>query len=401
MVSDGYLLLIFQSFIDSSFSQLVRYGGRCSLENWFAQLDVHWVLQMRDKYGWRFQFRDMSVSCLQELAERWTRALTVIVVSIKELVTAIHDVPAVAQFGRVSISPMLVFVDAAVHVNEAEKLQAMLHTYICLPNASYNMCMMHLISSEAQSIFNDIGASLDRERKRLIGAISNTMLVGWTLDILRGAGEVHRNTRLLVNCITLMRKAHASTKSSAHSHYTGELHDLIHDTVNYLKDLLLKKSALCSDPSLRYMFLLNNSNFIAQVSETSICLDVELCSGQQRRLELKNERNKYMDGYLDASWGHVVSCIPKSRSPGLIRGWINTRSLAKFESAFHETYQAQKLWKVPDPRLRDVLRRAIIERVIPGYRDYLKEHPLLEKQASDGSSSPEVLEEMLAELFEG
>ena len=108
-----------------------------------------------------------------------------------------------------------------------------------------------------------------------------------------------------------------------------------------------------------------------------------------------------MDGYLDASWGHVVSCIPKSRSPGLIRGWINTRSLAKFESAFHETYQAQKLWKVPDPRLRDVLRRAIIERVIPGYRDYLKEHPLLEKQASDGSSSPEVLEEMLAELFEG
>lgn len=126
----------------------------------------------------------------------------------------------------------------------------MLHTYICLSNASYNMCMMHLISSEAQSIFNDIGASLDRERKRLIGAISNTMLVGWTLDILRGAGEVHRNTRLLVNCITLMRKAHASTKSSAHSHYTGELHDLIHDTVNYLKDLLLKKSALCSDPSL-------------------------------------------------------------------------------------------------------------------------------------------------------
>lgn len=108
-----------------------------------------------------------------------------------------------------------------------------------------------------------------------------------------------------------------------------------------------------------------------------------------------------MDGYLDASWGHVVSCIPKSRSPGLIRRWINTPSLAKFESAFQETYQAQKFWKVPDPRLRDVLRRAIIERVIPGYRNYLKEHPRLEKHASDGSSSPEALEEMLGELFEG
>ena len=79
----------------------------------------------------------------------------------------------------------------------------------------------------------------------------------------------------------------------------------------------------------------------------------------------------------------------------------NAASLAKFESAFQKTYAAQKFWKVPNPQLRDELRRTIIERVVSGYRCYLEKHPKLEKQVRGGSSSPDVLEEMLGELFEG
>jgi uncharacterized protein VirK/YbjX len=80
---------------------------------------------------------------------------------------------------------------------------------------------------------------------------------------------------------------------------------------------------------------------------------------------------------------------------------INTPSLAKFESAFTQTYKAQKFWKVPDPRLRDILRRAITERVVSSYRDYLTEHPELAEQVSHRNSTPQVLEEMLGQLFEG
>ena len=118
-------------------------------------------------------------------------------------------------------------------------------------------------------------------------------------------------------------------------------------------------------------------------------------------LRLRLEWKKYMDSYLDVSWGHVLSCIPKSRFPGPIHRWINTSSLVKFESAFHKTYQTQKLWKVPDPQLRDELRTVITQRVVSGYRSYLEEHPELEKHVGRESSSPEVLEEMLGELFEG
>ena len=127
------------------------------------------------------------------------------------------------------------------------------------------------------------------------------------------------------------------------------------------------------------------------MSDPSIPLDVELGSRQHSGLELTPDCEKHMNNYLDVSWGHVLSCIPKLIFHGPLQRWKNTSSLAKFESAFHKTYQAQKFWKVPEPQLRDALRKAITERVVSSYRDYLKEHPELAEHVSRGSSTREVL----------
>lgn len=171
------------------------------------------------------------------------------------------------------------------------------------------------------------------------------------------------------------------------------LSDVKNDTIRYLKDLLLTKSELCSDPGMRYLFLLNNYYFVlAQM--------IDPC-GPTDGWGLTLECHKFMDSYLDVSWGHVLSCIPKSHSPRPLRCWVNTPSVAKFESAFNTTYQTQKFWKVPDTGLRYVLRRAITERVVSNYRDYLKEHPELVDHVRRGNSNPNILEEMLGELFEG
>jgi hypothetical protein len=206
----------------------------------------------------------------------------------------------------------------------------------------------------------------------------------------------------MVDCIASMRKTWASIQKSAPSHHTGNLRDLIDGTVDYLGDLLLRKSIFCSDPSLRYLFLLNNSNFMANAFDPSLSLPLDLDLWSLRR-RLKRDYEKYMDSYLDASWGHVISCIPKSVfSRPLIHRWSNTSLLANFESAFRKTYQAQKFWKVPEPRLRNLLRKSIAKRVISAYRDCLVENPELQKHVDAGtSSSPAVLEEMLGELFEG
>jgi hypothetical protein len=207
-------------------------------------------------------------------------------------------------------------------------------------------------------------------------------------------------------------KAGASTWNSAQNQDNAKFGGLVVDSVDYLKDLLLRKSKICSDPSLRYLFLLNNYYLIAQLSERR----------PGDHWGLAPECPKFMASYLDVSWGHVLShvrttvfmdncldascgsvwfCIPKTGFHEPRQDRKKTSSLAKFESAFHKTYQAQKFWKVQDPQLRDMLRKKIAGRVVSDYRYYLQKHPELEKQVCSGSSSPDVLNEMLGELFEG
>lgn len=398
MARDGFTRRVLRAF---------QHGGDpgSALETWFFELDVDWVLQIRELegHGSGQQLQDKSASSLhlQELVERWIRALIVIAVCITDLVVvAVDETPAVAQFGKASISAMLVFIGTVVSVSalRVENLRAVLDLYVCVSNASY-MFTPAVISPEAQSIFNEIGGSLSSEVKRLSSTISGTMEEvwklmedddSWAIEIPRGGGDVHANTRFMVDCIVSMREACASTQNSVPSQGIGNLCSLIVNTIDYLMDLLLRKSEVCSDPSLRYLFLLNNSYFVAQ---PSVSLDsVELWCG------LTPECKNYMDSYLDASWGHMMSMIPVYPRP--LSRWINTSPLAKFKSAFHKTYQAQKFWKVPDPRLRSLLRETITKRVISSYSDCLKKYPELEKHISGGSSISSSFD-ILRELFEG
>ncbi|VAH53786.1 unnamed protein product [Triticum turgidum subsp. durum] len=255
------------------------------------------------------------------------------------------------------------------------------------------------------ALFEEISGSFARETNMLCEAISTTMKDvrtfmedddSWAIEIPRGGGEVHKNTRLMVGYIASMTDTLVSTRDFAPSHSTGNLSGLVDDTVKYLNDLLQRKSELCLDLSLRYLFLQNNSYFVAT-------RDIGHGDSEHHQgLELTPECKNHMDSYLGVSWAHVISSVSKSNPSGPLRRWLtNTSSLAKFESAFHKTYQAQKIWKVPDPRLRDALRRAIIERAISSYNDHLKKHPELAEHASRGNSTPAVLEEMLGQLFEG
>uniref|UniRef100_A0ACD5YZU1 Uncharacterized protein n=1 Tax=Avena sativa TaxID=4498 RepID=A0ACD5YZU1_AVESA len=408
MVSDGYTQHMVKAFNNAS-------PARGVLERLFFELDVDWVLQIHDQHGSQWQLQDKSASSLQDLVERWTRGLTVIVHTIGELVFPDHnelELEGVARFGKASIAEMLAFVDPIVAVLRAEKLQAVLDMYICVC-ASY-MIIPVPMHTESRIVFVEIRSSLAREGNRLNGAIFSTMkevrtLVEdddlWAIDILRGRGEVHRNTRFMVDCILYIQKAVAMMDRFATvDKNSSGLEGLISDTVGYLKDLLSRKSELCSDPSLRYLFLLNNSYFVQKLGEPSRSPIWYSSYAPNKIVQLTPDCEKYMHLYLEVSWGNVLACcMRKSRCcPGPMHRWINTTSsLAKFELAVRKTCQAHKFWKVPDPLLRNELREVITARVVSGYRDYREEHPELQKHVGHGSSSPEVIEEMLRELFEG
>ncbi|KAE8768353.1 hypothetical protein D1007_60172 [Hordeum vulgare] len=333
-----------------------------------------------------------GINCLstRDLVDKWIRALAVIVASITDLLFVFETPAAVVPFGKASIAQMLDVVDVIITVLEAEKLQLVLDIFTCVCDALHVFTSL-VFSSEIYSIFKGIRSLLEKQENTLSNIIGSTMwelrtLVkeddSWALEISRGGGEVHKNTRFIMDCIVSMMNARTSTQSSAPSRSSENLGFLIDVTIDYLKDLSFLTRAT-SHFRLNVMWCLSHQDLSFLTRGTS------------------RFRLNVMDSYLDVSWGHVLSCITKSRFPGPIHCWINTSSLAKFESAFHKMYQAQKLWKVPDPQLRDSLRRAIIERVISGYRDYLKEHPELKKHVGRESSSPEVLQAMLGELFEG
>ena len=198
------------------------------------------------------------------------------------MVITAHQMPAVARFVKASIAKMLIFVDVIAPVLRVENLRAVLDMFTCVSNASY-MFTPVVISPEAQSIFSEIGGSLERQGDRLYEVLSSMMEEvrtpmeeddTWSIEILRGGGGVHRNTRLMVDYITSMREACASTQNCAPSNNTVNLGDLIDDTIEYLEDLLLRKSELCSDPSLRL-----------RSSGRSGTLGSEICCGEQLRRE--------------------------------------------------------------------------------------------------------------------
>jgi hypothetical protein len=54
------------------------------------------------------------------------------------------------------------------------------------------------------------------------------------------------------------------------------------------------------------------------------------------------------------------------------------------------------MWKVPEPELRRILCKAIIEKIIPGYTKYIEDNKI-----TNPKFSPHELKEMLQELFEG
>uniref|UniRef100_A0ACD5Y427 Uncharacterized protein n=1 Tax=Avena sativa TaxID=4498 RepID=A0ACD5Y427_AVESA len=430
-----------QMVSDGSARRMVNgFGGggpdHPRLETWFTELDVDWILQFHEE-----QLQEKSESSLQELIERWIRALTVISVSMAELVlvVAVKETPAVARFGKASMAKMLVFVDAIIPaLKEEEKLRAVVDMYVCLSSVSYrfasNRFMLLPILPKARTILKEIGGSLSRKVISLREAISSTMeevrtLVenddSWAILIQRGRGEVHRNTRLMVDYIRSMVKVDNLMNLD-----TANLRGLIDDSVHHLKDQLLRKSEHASDPSLRYLFLLNNFYYsVAQLSEPQpghpVVFTLECKTSMGRYLDpvvFTPECKMFMGSYLDVSWGHVrahiqitvskgscldVSCgpvlfsIPKLCFSGSRQHRNKISELAKFESAFHKTYQDQKFWKVPDPQLRAVLRKAIAETVLPDYHRYLKKHPELQKHVNSGSSSPDMLKELLGELFEG
>ncbi|RLN13556.1 hypothetical protein C2845_PM09G23870 [Panicum miliaceum] len=399
-----------------------------ALEKWLSELDVGWVLH-------KFKIDESAGSIriwrqFQYFAESWILALQ----DINESISKCFDVwcsqdrdkkgtskkPLASEFAllvEATVLEMLPFVDAIIAaaartsgrpeaIAAADKLQVLIDVRNALSMASEQFLLSLFSSSPCvQSTGGKMRENVSAHLARLDETIWNTMVAmmtgtaAWTAEDNGGCGhpcgssDIHQVTRSIIRYIKVLRANYRSLdRILDDANLRGEfkpdnesgshLNNLIMEMVHSTEDKLVSKSkSWFEDQSLRFLFLINNSYFMLRLVGFPMPV-------------LTRRIDDYINGYLIVSWVPVLRCL---RDPATLRCFARTSSpLTKFQSKFHKTYAAQKLWKVPHPYMRKMLRKAIVEKVIPVFTQFLEDNSI-----STPGVTPKKLEEMLGELFEG
>ncbi|CAL5022466.1 unnamed protein product [Urochloa decumbens] len=222
---------------------------------------------------------------------------------------------------------------------------------------------------------------------------------GYANTAIPDGGGVHEITRYVMMYIKLLSEHRVllniilfnvtlGTGDDASTTETPER--IMADLMFRLESTLVKLSAGYHVAATRWLFLVNNMHFIQQ---QQTILDVFEDDSSVRR----DNTDFYIYMYLDVSWAPVLSCL-RNRVK-MIPACFKPPSTRRFNTMFEKTYQAQRSWKVEDPLLRKHVRQAVTEKVIPAYRSFLEKQE--RKHAKLIEHTPEELEEMLSELFEG
>ncbi|CAN6173665.1 unnamed protein product [Urochloa humidicola] len=422
--TSGHIKSLVQEFCTTSNSALV-------LERWFSDLGVSWVLSISEDFP-----RE-----LQHFARSWIAALAVIQVFIFTYLDGSHNQgdgklsPSASEFARFlqsTFSKMLPFVDAIVAPNaiidsasveqtmsrngEAtepteEKLQPLLGVHDALSAASEQIQLWPHCPS-----FVGSEGMIDEVSKLLSAKLGKLDEVVWdTVDEIRTSitsftkadptDIIHLATRSITHCIKVLSTNYRLanqivSKAASLGKYVpdqaGKISPLVNtggdafailimEMLSCLQEKLSQLSKSFPDQSLRFLFLLNNTYFMWQQLHPNSSLESHMPA-------LTCKIDEHMQSYLQASWEPVMSCL-RHPTP-LCLGRYSP--LAKFKLEFQKTSTAQMLWKVPDPELKRMLRKAIIDKVNSGFTKYMEDYNIITPKVT-----PQELEETLQQIFEG
>ncbi|CAA0402288.1 unnamed protein product [Arabidopsis thaliana] len=165
------------------------------------------------------------------------------------------------------------------------------------------------------------------------------------------------------------------------------------------------KSRLYRDPSLRFIFLMNNGRYILQKIKGSI--EIRDLMGQSWTRKRSTELRQYHKSYQRETWGKVLQCMNQE---GLqVNGKVSKPVLKErfkiFNAMFDEIHKTQSTWIVSDEQMQSELRVSISSLVIPAYRSFFgryKQHLDSGKQTDKYVKyQPEDIESFIDDLFDG
>ncbi|OQU78762.1 hypothetical protein SORBI_3008G043600 [Sorghum bicolor] len=140
------------------------------------------------------------------------------------------------------------------------------------------------------------------------------------------------------------------------------------------------KSKLYKDPALSHIFLMNNLHYIVTFVRRSESNDILGGDWIQRHRKIVQQN---ANQYKRVAWAKIFQVLSvqvtggnSSSSPSDVSSTGVSRTMIKerfksFNMQFEELHAKQSQWTIPDQELRDELRLAMAEVLLPAYRSFI------------------------------
>ncbi|CAL5069720.1 unnamed protein product [Urochloa decumbens] len=348
-----------------------------ALSHWLSGFDVAWVLLDMGASGGALPRRELG-----RRVSAWAQALGAMerVFRLRHRELAPAQAVALGELAAASAGAMLKLAGAVAALESSpSKLLAALDLYVPLSEtypALATIFSWPTSNPVPAAAATALAGLVDAARRcgRDLTALVRSHYYPWQMPV---AGEVHPCVGFWMGyfrCLLRSRVSLHLVLGGGAESPEGD-HGLVAELVSCLEAALEEDAAALAFPGLRQVFMLNNTFAIHRRAVRS---------------------DGYIKGYIDASWAPVVARLDgggRAKLPARRRS-----PSSAFYAVFENACSAQRCWKVPSPALREALRQAVSDYVVPAYRRYLEDH--LQIEAAPGRTAEE-LEQQLSDLFEG
>ncbi|KAL5552547.1 hypothetical protein UlMin_039948 [Ulmus minor] len=286
---------------------------------------------------------------------------------------------------RVIVLQLLNFAEAVVLTKRsAEKLFKFLDMYETLRDLvhaiingdSYTSSIAKEITNEASttksrlgeaivSIFCDMENSIKSDNGRIpvpSGAVHP--LTRYVMNYLKYACEYKETLEQVFQQRVISENDSNKTKTAAFSNQLLSVMDLLDANLDM-------KSKLYRDPSLRFIFLMNNGRYIVQKIKGST--EIHQLMGDTWCRKRSSNLRQYHKNYQRETWGKVLQCLGHEglQVNGKVSKPVLKERFKMFTAMFDEIHKTQSTWVVSDEQLQSELRVSISAVMIPAYRNFL------------------------------
>lgn len=237
-------------------------------------------------------------------------------------------------------------------------------------------------------------------------------------------GTVHPLTSYVINYVKFLFDYRSTLKQLFQEIEGGnDSSQLASVTMRIMQALQINldgKSKQYKDAALTHLFLMNNIHYIVRSVRRSEAKDLLGDDWVQRHRRVVQQ---HANQYKRNAWAKVLLVLSiqgltssgggsstaggdggAGSSSGASRGLVKDR-FKTFNIMFEDLHQKQSQWTVPDSELRESLRLAVAEVLLPAYRSFVKRFgPLVESGKNPQKYikyTAEDLDRMLGEFFEG